>query len=228
MEEVGPVSGRATVGHGARGLQRGRQRLGLLQPRSGPLARVPLGRGRPGRDLRRSAAALLRAGPLERRRSHREGAPVRPHQQRGQSRRGRQGILLLSRQHADPLLHEVPVQVFAGGVPVRLDRRHQSWSRPPRDGIRAARHRRLQRQPVFRRVRGVRQGVARRHPHPAHHYQSRPEARLAAGATDALVPQHVVMGRRGAQARTEATRGPTRHERGGGVARRARRTVPLL
>ena len=34
----------------------------------------------------------------------------------GQSRRGRQGVLLLPRQHADPLLHEVPLQVSAGGV----------------------------------------------------------------------------------------------------------------
>ena len=40
-----------------------------------------------------------------------QGAAVRPDQQRGQSRRGRQGVLLLPRQHADSLLHEVPVQV---------------------------------------------------------------------------------------------------------------------
>ena len=42
-----------------------------------------------------------------------QGAPVRPDQQRGQSRRGREGVLLLSRQHADALVHEVPVQVSA-------------------------------------------------------------------------------------------------------------------
>ena len=38
---------------------------------------------------------------------------VRPDRQRRQPRRGRQGVLLLSRQHADALLHEVPVQVSA-------------------------------------------------------------------------------------------------------------------
>jgi hypothetical protein len=36
------------VGDGSGGLQRGRQRLGLLQPRPGPLARLSLGRGWPG------------------------------------------------------------------------------------------------------------------------------------------------------------------------------------
>ena len=42
-----------------------------------------------------------------------ERAPVRSDQQRGQSRRGCEGVLLLPRQHADALLHEVPVQVPA-------------------------------------------------------------------------------------------------------------------
>jgi len=39
----GPLPQRAAVGHGPRGLQRGRQRLGLLHPRPGPLAGLPLG-----------------------------------------------------------------------------------------------------------------------------------------------------------------------------------------
>ena len=42
-----------------------------------------------------------------------QGAAVRPDQQRRQPRRGRQGILLLPRQHTDTLIHEVPVQVSA-------------------------------------------------------------------------------------------------------------------
>ena len=144
---MGAVSGRAPVGHRARGLQHGRQRLGLLHPRPGPVARVPLGRGRPGRDLRRPAAPLLRARPVERRGSDPQGAPVRAHQQRGQPRRGRQGVLLLPRQHADALVHEVPLQVSAGRVSVR-----QIWSKTNRRrsrqeiGVRAARHRRLRRQ----------------------------------------------------------------------------------
>ncbi len=56
-------------------------------------------------------------GAVERPRSHPEGAPVRRHQRGGQPRRGRQGVLLLRRQHAHPLVHEVHLQVPAGGVP---------------------------------------------------------------------------------------------------------------
>ncbi len=121
----GPYLSRAAVGDGPRGLQRVGRRLGLLQPRPGPLARVSLGRGRAGGDLRRPAAALLRAGPVERPGPDPQGAAVRPDQQRGQSRRGRQGVLLLPRLHADPLVHEVPLQVPAGGLSVRRPRRDQ-------------------------------------------------------------------------------------------------------
>ena len=104
----------------------GRRRLGLLHPRPGPLARLSLGRGRPGRHLRRPAAALLRAGPVERQRPDPQGAAVRPDQQRGQPRRGRQGVLLLPRQHADALVHEVPLQVPAGGVSLRRPGRRRT------------------------------------------------------------------------------------------------------
>ena len=38
---------------------------------------------------------------------------------RGESRRGRQGVLLLPRQHADALVHEVSLQVSAGRVSLR-------------------------------------------------------------------------------------------------------------
>ena len=58
------------------------------------------------------------ARAVERARSDPEGAPLRPHQQRGQPRRGREGVLLLRRQHADALVHEVPVQVSAARVSV--------------------------------------------------------------------------------------------------------------
>ena len=137
-------------------------------PRPGALARLPLGRGRPRRHLRRPAAALLRARALERQRSDPQGAAVRADQQRGQSRRGRQGVLLLSRLDADALVHEVPVQVPAGGVSLRRPRRDQPAARPPRARVRAARHRRLRRGPLLRRVRRVREGVARGHPDPDH------------------------------------------------------------
>ena len=45
------------MGDGPRRLQRGRRRLALLPARPRPLAGVPLERGRPGRDLRRSSRA---------------------------------------------------------------------------------------------------------------------------------------------------------------------------
>ncbi len=48
-----------------------------------------------------------------------QGAPLRPHRQRRQPRRGRQGVLLLPRQHPHPLLHEVPLQVSAGRLSLR-------------------------------------------------------------------------------------------------------------
>ena len=54
---------------------------------------------------------------------------LRPGQQRGQPRRGREGVLLLPRQHADALVHEVPVQVPAGGLSLRRHRRRPTASR---------------------------------------------------------------------------------------------------
>ena len=104
---MGPVPQRAAVGNGPRGLQRERRRLEFLHPRPGPLARLSLGRRRAGRHLRRQAAPLLRAGPVEREGSDPQGAALRIDQQRGQPRRGCEGVLLLPRQHADPLVHEV-------------------------------------------------------------------------------------------------------------------------
>ncbi len=58
MEEMGTVSERETMGHGSRGLQRGRKRLGLLHPRPGAVAGVPLGRGRARRHLGRHSSAF--------------------------------------------------------------------------------------------------------------------------------------------------------------------------
>ncbi len=72
-------------------------------------------------DARRSASRS-RCGTAG---SDRQGTPVRTHQPRGQPRRGREGVLLLSRQHADTLVHAVPLQVPAGA---RF--RTRSWSRP--------------------------------------------------------------------------------------------------
>jgi fructose-1,6-bisphosphatase len=63
--------------------------------------------------LRQPPASLLRDRAVERAGRDPQGAAVWPHRQRGQPRRGRQGVLLLPRFHAHPLLHEGPVQVPA-------------------------------------------------------------------------------------------------------------------
>ena len=105
---------------------------------------------------------VLRAGAVERQRSDPQGAAVRPHEQRGQPRRGRQGVLLLPRLDADALVHEVSVQVPAGGVSrTTSSSTTNRGARPRRAGVRAARHGRLRRGPLFRRVRRVREGVRR-------------------------------------------------------------------
>ena len=120
---------------------------------------------------------------------------VRPDQQRGQSRRGRQGVLLLPRQHADALLHEVSLQVSAGRLS-RMIRLVADQSRPQPPGIRVRtdQHGRLRRGPLLRRVRGIRQGIARGHPGSNQRPQSRSGARGDSRAADALVPQSLVVG----------------------------------
>ena len=191
LATLGAVPERAPVGNRARGLQRERRRLELLHARPGALARLSLGRGRARGPLRRQAAAVFRAGAVERRRSDPEGAAVRAHQQRGQSRRGREGVLLLSRLDADAFLPEVSLQVSAARLSVRRPGAHQPRAAARRAGVRAARHRRLRRRPVLRRVRRVREGVARGHPDPDHRVQPRTAGRDAARAADVLVPQHL-------------------------------------
>ena len=130
------------MGNGAGGLQRQRRRVELLQPRPGSLARLQVGRGRHRRLLRRPSAPVLRDCALERGRPDPEGADVRSDERRGQPRRGREGVLLLPRRHADELVLEVPLPLSAGRVPVRRSRRHEPRSKPARAGVRAARHRR--------------------------------------------------------------------------------------
>ena len=60
LAPLGAVSQRAAVGHGARGLQRGRQCLGLFPARPCAQPRLSLGRGRHRRLRRRAAAAVPR------------------------------------------------------------------------------------------------------------------------------------------------------------------------
>ncbi len=228
MEAMGSVPERAAVGHGARGLQRGRQRLGLLQPRPGALARLPLGRGRDRRHLRRQADALLRARAVERQGPDPQGAPVRPHQQRRQPRRGREGVLLLPRQHAHPLVHEVPVQVSAGRLSVCPAGGHQQAARPAGDGVRAARYRRVRRRPLLRRVRRVRESRAGRHPHQDLRREPGPGARDAAPAADAVVPQHLELVAGRGEAAPEGRGQCDRRNGGRDLTPRVRRWSALL
>ena len=131
-----------------------------------PLAGLPVGRGRPRRDLRRQAAPLLRPRPLERAGPHPQGARVRPHQQRGEPRRGREGVLLLPRLDADPLVHEVPLQVPAARVPLPRPRRDEPAADAGGARVRARGHRDLRRRPVLRRLPRVRKGGPGGHPDP--------------------------------------------------------------
>ena len=85
---------------------RARSRLGLLPARPRAVD-APIGGTRTASAgiSRPAPAHLLRPRAVERARSDPEGAAVRPDRQRGQPRRGRQGVLLLPRHHADALVH---------------------------------------------------------------------------------------------------------------------------
>ena len=148
---------------------------------------------------------------VERTRPDPEGAAVRPHQQRRQSRRGRQGVLLLRRQHADALVHEVPLQVSPAGVPVSGPCRDEPDAVAGGVRVRTARHRRVRRRPLLRRLRRIREGRSRRHPRPDHRPQPRPRSGAASCAADAVVPQHLVVGRGRPEA--VAARGRSGHHR---------------
>ena len=130
-------------------------------------------RRRPRRLLRSPSIHLLRARVVERARSDSQGTALRPDGPRGQPRRGRQGVLLLSRLHADALVHAVALQVSADSVSVRRPRRRERPAEQARSRVRAHRHRCVPRRPLLRRRRRVREGVARRR---AHHDHGRPIA----------------------------------------------------
>src|SRR5215467_16378019 len=163
---MGTLSFRKILGHRSRGLQQRRERLGLLPPRLGPEQGIPVGGGWPRRLLRPLPDPLLRPRLLERARSYPEGAPVRARSRRGQPRRGREGVLLLSRFHTDPLLHEVALQVPAAGVSLLVARGGESDAGWAGTGVRAPRYWGLRRRSLLRRVRGVREGEPRGHRNP--------------------------------------------------------------
>src|SRR5207247_1360992 len=216
LEALGTLPRRAPVGHGARRLQPPRPGLALLPPRPRALARLPVGRGRARWDHRQPRPALLRPGPLERSRPPPEGAAVRADRKRGQPRRGREGVLLLSRLDTDALLHEVPVQVPAGGVSVLEARRGEPAAGPARARVRADGHGRLRGGPLLRRAGRVREGGARRPPDPDHRDESRPRGRRAAPPAAGVASQHLVLGCPSPPGRARRCAGaaPTRRSRG--------------
>src|SRR5689334_2121684 len=169
LEALGAVPRRAPVGHRGRGLLREGHALRVVHARARPEPRLPVGRGRHPRAHRPRGPALLRAGAVERARPDLEGAPVRAHRARGQSRRGREGGLPLPRLHTHALVHEGALQVPAGGVPVRETDRGEPPPRRERARVRDRRHRRVRRWPLLGRDRRVRQGLARGHSHTHHH-----------------------------------------------------------
>ena len=211
VEEVGTLPERAAVGHGARGLQRQTATPGTTSPTT-RRGRAPTAGARTAWPASATTTSVLcfalalwnGRDPILKERAVRAG------QQRGQPRRGRQGVLLLPRLDADALVHEVPVQVSAGGLSVRRPRRDQPQPRQARTRVRAARHRRVRRQPLLRRLRRIREGGARRRADPDQRLQPRPGGGAAARAADAVVSQHLVVGgrRREAGRCSEGRRSP--------------------
>ena len=216
MAPAGPVPRRARLGHGARGLQRRRRRLGLLPARPRPLARLPLERGRARRHLRRRAAALLRARVLERARPDPQGAHLRAHRPRATTAR-------TPRSTGGTSTPRRRTRGCAGATSTR--RREFPYerlvdenarARHARARVRAARHRRSSTTTATGTSPST---TPRRRPTTCCIRVSRPQRRARGGdarrAADAVVPQHVVVG-------PSTTAKP--HARGRG--RRARRRAP--
>ncbi len=233
MAPLGALPRRPAVGHGARGLQRGGRRLGLVPARPRPLARLPLGRGRARRLLRRPAAVVPRPGAVERPRPDPEGAAVRARQRRGQPRRGRQGGVPPRRRDADPLLQPLRLPLPAGGLPLRRAAGRERAPRPPRPGIRARRHRRAGRRRLRRRDDRICQGRPRRRADARDAAQRPRPAGADPRAADAVGAQHLVLGgRRGAPERRADQRRAASSERarivpaGGGAVLAERPEMP--
>ena len=192
MAPLGALPERAAVGDRARMVQdRQRHRpVDRLRARRGAVPRLPVGRGRSARHQRPPAAPLLLGGALEREGPDRQRAPVRAHQCRRQPRRGRQGILLLSRQPANARLHERALQ-----IPLRVPLRRSQGSQPRRlaPRIRARQHGQARGQCVLRRLRRVRQSRSGGHPHPDHLRQPGRRDEDLARSADALATQHLVL-----------------------------------
>ena len=145
--------------------------------------------------------AVLRAGAVERPRSDPEGARLRAHRQPGQSRRGREGVLLLPRRHALAQLDALSLQVSAGRVS-----RTAGWSKRTAAASRHDPPFTLLDTGVFNdgRYFDVEVRYAKASPEEMHirviATNRGPEAAPIHLIPHAVVPQHVVLGRSGRQA----------------------------
>ena len=127
----------------------GRRGMELPAARPCPLSGLPVGRGRAGRFQRRRAAAVPGAGAVERAGPDPQGADLRVDRRRGQSRRGRQGVLVVPRRRPQPRLEPLALPLPAACVPLRASAGGERPARQAGPGIRAAGHRRLRRRPLL-------------------------------------------------------------------------------
>ena len=130
--------------------------------------------------------------------------------------------------HPDALVHEVPLQVPAGRLSVRGPGSHQPHAGPEPVRVRTDRHRRVRPGSLLRRVRRVRQGLARGYPDPLHGSQPRTGRRHPRPAAEAVVPQRVVLACRREAPDARAGRGSSRPGRCPGCPPAAGHALPLL
>ena len=146
-------------------------------------------------NLRPAPADLLRAGALERPRSDSEGAPLRPDRHEGnhgEDVKEYYYYLDTTPTHSYmKCLYKYPQAEFPYAQLVEENRRRTRQ----RSGVRTDRHRRVRREPLLRRVRGVRQGHRPTTSWSASRSVNRgPGSADAARAADNLVSQYVVAG----------------------------------
>ena len=164
LEALGAVPERARLGHGPRGLQRRRQRLGIS---SRTITRAPAPTA--GTRTASPASATATSTSASRSRLWNGRDPILKERLFGLTgNEGNHGedvkecyfYLDSTPTHSYmKYLYKYPQAAFPYERLVEENRERAEASR-----IRADRYRRLRRQPLLRRVRGVRQSLARRHP----------------------------------------------------------------
>ena len=165
---VGTLPERTAVGHGARGLQRERRRLGLLQhdqARSRAYRWGEDGLAGISDDQQRLCFALALWNGKDPILKERLFGLTNSEGNHGEDVKEYYFYLDSTPTHSYmKYLYKYPQAAY----PYDRPRRHQPHARPRRVRVRAARHGRVRRRPLLRRVRRVREGVAGRHPGPDH------------------------------------------------------------